>query len=96
MKSLLPFAIFVLLILTPELIWIFADGGIWPWDQSCYALAAKISTLLYCLVPVCFVLLRLIRRPLNELPLFSRYKLPDTKISSFRFFLAFRLRLDNL
>lgn len=40
MKSLLPFAVFVLLILTPELIWIFADGGIWPWDQSCYALAA--------------------------------------------------------
>lgn len=40
MKSLLPLAVFVLLILTPELIWIFADGGIWPWDQSCYALAA--------------------------------------------------------
>lgn len=83
MKSLLPFAVFVLLILTPELIWIFADGRIWPWDQSCYALAAKTSTVLYCLVPVCFVLFRLIRRPLNELPLFSRYKQPDTKIISF-------------
>lgn len=40
MKSLLPLAVFAFLILVPEFIWIFSDRGIWPWDQSCYALAS--------------------------------------------------------